>query len=65
MFGSDKDGEERKLEAVAKRLLATPHKPREDSKIGNVTKTRRESVTKEKGGSQAGDSGRRPTLKKG
>jgi hypothetical protein len=38
-MGASKDKEEAALERLAKRILATPHKPREDSKIGKSKKT--------------------------
>lgn len=44
----DKDPDEIALERVAKRMLATPHKPRDESKFGKRRKPKRKSPAKRK-----------------
>jgi hypothetical protein len=42
------DGDEEKLAQIAKRLLATPHRPREESKVGAAKPKKAKSSKKKR-----------------
>lgn len=45
-MANQKDPDEIRLERVAKRMLAMPHKPRDESKLGKRTKPKGKSPSK-------------------